>query len=247
MIDIRFQKFSAGSIAATETVLKFEPTAQTPRVSCLMVSKGNMQFIQSAHRQFKAQTWPNKELVIVSSNISPALRQLAGADPDIVLCEAPAGQSLGELRNISVARASGEFICQWDDDDLYDPQRIAVAMGVLLKASVSAVFLQNLLLWWQARGKLAISVLRLWEGTILAHRSVVPVYPALTKGEDSAVANWITQHHSVALIDCADLYCYRVTGENTWNEAHFEKMFETASRVFAPEEFADVLALPCFR
>ncbi len=247
MADIRFQKFTAGSISATDTVFKFEGHSATPRVSCLMVTKGNMKFIETAYRQFKTQSWPHKELVIVAGTVPASLQQLAAADRDVVLVKAPASQTLGELRNLSIAHAKGEFICQWDDDDLYDPHRLAIMVGVLMQASVSAVFLQRILLWWQARDMLGISVPRVWEGTMVAHRSSVPIYPALTKGEDTAVANWILQHHSVALIDCADLYCYRVTGENTWHAAHFEKMFETASRIFAPEEFAGVLALPCFR
>ena len=32
--------------------------------------------------------------------------------------------TLGELRNLSVQYAQGEYVCQWDDDDYYSPLRL---------------------------------------------------------------------------------------------------------------------------
>ena len=93
---------------------------------------------------------------------------------------------------------------------------------------------------------MCISPSRVWEGSLLARRSVMPVYPALKKGEDTTVTKWITEHFPVALIDCPQLYCYRITGQNTWNEAHFESLFAAANKHFKPEEFGGVFALPCF-
>jgi glycosyltransferase involved in cell wall biosynthesis len=246
MPEIMFQKFPAGSISASSQKFSFDVPSATPRVSCLMVTRGRMQFVKHAYRQYKLQSWPNKELVIVSDNITQPLDDLASSDPGIILVRAAKSSSLGELRNLSIARSTGDFVCQWDDDDLYDPQRISISMGILMKASASAVFLNRVLLWWQQRNLLSISQLRVWEGSIVAARSVVPVYPSLPKREDTEVVNWITQHHSVALFDHPNLYCYRVTGQNTWNEKHFENMFRDASYRFPAEQMRDAFTLPCF-
>lgn len=50
---------------------------------------------------YEAQTWPNRELVIVE-------------DPGTV----------GLKRNIACNRSEGEYICHWDDDDWSHPDRI---------------------------------------------------------------------------------------------------------------------------
>jgi glycosyltransferase involved in cell wall biosynthesis len=246
MSQISFQKFPAGSICASDHKFSIEFPTTTPRVSCVMVTRGRMQFVKHAYRQFKSQLWPNKELVIVSANVTEPLEELASSDSDIILIGAAKSLPLGELRNLSIARSTGDFICQWDDDDLYDPQRLSISMAILMRASVSAVFLSRLLLWWQRRNLLSISHLRVWEASMVAARSVIPVYPSLAKREDTMVANWITQHHSVALIDHPNLYCYQVTGQNTWNDKHFENMFRDASFTFPPEQVSSAFTLPCF-
>jgi len=246
MPEITFQKFPAGGVCAADQKFSIDAPSTTPLVSCVMVTRGRMQFVKHAYAQFKAQTWPTKELVIVSDNITEPLEDLASSDSTIVLVKAAKNLSLGDLRNLAIARSTGDFICQWDDDDLYDPQRLSISMGILMRASVSAVFLSRLLLWWQQRNLLGITQIRVWEGSMLAARSVMPVYPSLAKREDTSVANWITQHHSIALIDHPKLYCYRVTGQNTWDEKHFENMFRDASLKFTPEQAKSVLSLPCF-
>jgi hypothetical protein len=42
------------------------------------------------------------------------------------------------------------------------------------------------------------------------------------------------------------LYCYRVTGENTWKAKHFDKLFDQATWTFKKEEFGEVFKLQCF-
>jgi len=34
------------------------------------------------------------------------------------------GVTLGELRNYSISKASGTYICVWDDDDWHNPHRL---------------------------------------------------------------------------------------------------------------------------
>ncbi len=216
-------------------------------MSCLMVTRGNPGLVAQSLACFRAQTWRHKELVIVCDDVSAELRQLLEREPSVRLIEISEKLPLGDLRNLSVARSRGTYVCQWDDDDLYDPRRIATQVGVMTASGVMAVFLSRWLIWWPARDTLALSPQRVWEGSMLAHRSVIPVYPSLRRKEDTYVVKWITSHHATALLDCPQMYCYRITGENTWDEAHFDFLISRSARVFEDEEKRRMMQLPCFR
>lgn len=246
MKKVSYQRFPAGVASDASIYEVGENASGTPKVSCLMVTRGNFDLAKTAYYSFKLQTWSNKELIIVCDAGADELKGLVASDQQVKFIEAPSGLTLGELRNISIAHASGDFVCQWDDDDLYAPERISVCVGILISASVDAVFLNSWIVWWMQRQSMCISPSRIWEGSLLARRSVMPIYPALKKGEDTTVSKWITEYFPVALIDCPQLYCYRITGENTWNEAHFEGLFSAAVKHFKPEEFDGVFSLPCF-
>ncbi len=246
---IKYTRHAAGAIATTGLADEFHESPHSshgPLVSCLMVTRGNPELVASALACFRAQTWINKELVVVCENVTPALRELLKDDHRIRLVEVSHKVSLGDLRNLAVAHSTGTYLCQWDDDDLYDPRRIAVQIGILTSAGVMAVFMSRWMIWWAARDVLALSNRRIWEGSMLAHRSVLPIYPALPRKEDSYVTHWVTAYHPIALMDSPQMYCYRVTGQNTWDEAHFERMLAQATKIFEGEEKAALLQLPCF-
>ncbi len=217
-------------------------------VSCLMVTRGNLDFVRSACASFESQTWPDKELVVVTDRANDELRLLVRAQGEQVrLFEVGPGYTLGELRNLSVGRSRGDFVCPWDDDDLRDPDWIAASLRVLQQAAVDAVFLERIVLWWESRQWLALSARRAWEGSMLAKRSVIPVYPAMARTEDTAIVRWMLRYCSVALMDQPQFYVYRITGENTCDPAHFETLFAQCSRRYQAEEFGEVLRLPAFR
>jgi glycosyltransferase involved in cell wall biosynthesis len=249
---IPFRKFSAGTgiSASYKNICRFEESlSEHQLVSCVMVTRGDMDLIYASYSSFKSQSWKNCELVIVCDNVGDELRSLADEDcGKIRLVEVQNGAfTLGDLRNLSVARARGEFICQWDDDDLYDPDRISISMKVLIESSVEAVFLCRWLMWWEKRGLLSISPSRIWEGSLFARKSAISIYPSIAKGEDSVVTDWITKYYSISLIDYPQLYCYRVTGQNTWTINHFEQLFGNSSKAFKADEFITVFKLPCFQ
>ncbi len=248
-MNITYTRHAAGAVPGSSSTLRHHDAQHAgsgPLVSCLMVTRGNPALVSQALDCFRAQTWQHKELVIVCDNVTDELRALFKEDRQVRLFEVTQKLSLGDLRNLSVAQSAGTYICQWDDDDLYDPTRIEIQMSVLAAAGVQSTFLSRWLIWWPARDKLVLSSSRVWEGSMLAHRSVVPVYPALPRREDSYVAKWVTAYHATALIDLPQLYCYRVTGENTWDEAHFERMLSRATKIFGGEEKRSLMKLPCF-
>ncbi|CAN5182615.1 hypothetical protein BH09PSE3_BH09PSE3_22920 [soil metagenome] len=209
-----------------------------PLISCLMVTRGGKFPAMFAIECYRRQTWQNRELVIVCDKPDAPIKTLVAelADPSIRYVDAHSA-SLGELRNTSVAHARGDLLCQWDDDDLYHPQRIEFMAGALIEHGVSAVFLQRWLIWWPARRQLAVSGSRTWEGSMIVDRAILPTYPAQALAEDNITIARLCSLHPTLLIDRAALYCYIVHGANSYEDRHFETMVKWASTVIPDERY----------
>lgn len=189
-------------------------------VSCLMVTKpSRIDMARRAIECFEAQTYRNRELVIVAEEALPI------AARDIIFGTG----SLGELRNVSVAHANGEFIAQWDDDDWHHPQRLERQLAGL-KAWGDEFDGCTLARWTLAdarTGGVAYSGYRPrgWEGSLVARRWRVPVYPALCRGEDTPVVDAM----KITMLDEPDLYIYNIHGANTFGPDHFMAMFRQST------------------
>ena len=202
-----------------------------------MVTRGRLYPSHFAIECFRAQTYENRELVIVCDDPgAPIAAYVAGLkDPKIRYVET-AHARLGDLRNVSVAEARGELVCQWDDDDLYHSKRLEYQVETLLEAGVAAHFLGRWTMWWPRRRQLALSAIRVWEGTMLARREAVGKYPSQGREEDTKMVAELMENHRIIVTDAPEIYCYIVHGRNTCDEDHFDFMFTTASWVFSDYE-----------
>lgn len=191
------------------------------------------------------QTYPNLELVVVEDGTDDTLAQHIRdlGDPRIRHHRLPPeGRTLGELRNEAVDRATGPYVCQWDDDDLYDPERVETQMAAILALGAEACFLARERLRWPARRKLAVSCARVWEGSMVCAKDRLPRYPAQRRGEDTPVAEGVVRTCRVVSIDAPELYTYVCHGNNTFNESHFAEHFAVATEIWAePGVYAERL------
>ena len=206
--------------------------ANQPLISCMMVTKNRFEQAKLAIQCFQNQTYPYKELVIVDDDQSDCLAEYVHqlADDTIqYLRLAPENRTLGELRNLARANTSGTYVCQWDDDDLIDPLRLEMQMSALQSLNADACFLQRWLMWWVEQRRLATSRTRIWEGSILCHKSKLPPYPVQRQGEDTLVSSQIIQNCRVVLLDQPQLYLYVVHQQNTFGDEHFEQHWQQAS------------------
>ncbi|MFJ3310980.1 glycosyltransferase [Streptomyces sp. NPDC086549] len=219
--------------------------APAPTVSCLMVTKDRSATARRAITCFRNQTYPNLELVVVEDGTDDALEQHIRDLGDPRICYhrlPPEGRSLGELRNEAVDRATGPYVCQWDDDDLYDPERVETQMAAILALGAEACFLAREQLWWPARRKLGVSCARVWEGSVVCAIDRLPRYPAQRRGEDTPVTEEVVRTSRVVSIDAPDLYTYVCHGANTFNESHFAEHFDVATQIWAePGAYAERL------
>jgi glycosyltransferase involved in cell wall biosynthesis len=206
-----------------------------------MVSRGEAFPARFAIDCYRAQTYPNRELIIVCDRPDSELSRLVSSlgDRTIKYVETPR-MVLGELRNASVAAASGSLLCQWDDDDLYHPRRIAYQVEALASTEAVAHFLDRWLLWWPKRRLLGVSKARGWEGSMLIRRDAIPRYPSMTKMEDAVLIEALVRDQLISMSDCPELYCYVNYGGNTWGDSHFRELFQEASLIY--EDYDEALA-----
>jgi glycosyltransferase involved in cell wall biosynthesis len=217
---------------------------ELPLISCLMVTKNRANLAKISISCFLNQTYPNKELVIVddgeSSELQEFVRQLN--HPQISHYHLPSqGLTLGELRNISVAKATGSYLSQWDDDDLSDPSRLESQMTAIRSLKADGCFLDTLYMWWPDRQRLIESRRRIWEGTLVCRKDIFPVYPSLRRGEDTEVVQLLLENHRIAAINRPHLYLYGIHQNNTWNAEHFDAHWQVARTKFEDDAYLKIL------
>ena len=121
-----------GEQIAGELVPPAAGSVSGPLVSCLMVSRGDRPAVAQAIACYRAQTYANRELVILCDQPGNLIEPLlAGLDDPTIRYHFVDRAPLGTLRNRAVAHARGELLCQWDDDDLCHPRRIDVQVAAL--------------------------------------------------------------------------------------------------------------------
>ena len=224
----------------------FQPLfGELPSVSCVMVTANRPAQARVAVECYRKQTWPNRSMIIIDTGTDDALaRWLADlGDSSIKYENIDRGtMTLGEVRNIAIQGAMGEYICNWDDDDLYHPLRIEGQMTGMLQARATVSILLRLLIWHPIKGRAVVSSRRPWEGSLLANRSLMSSYAAENRGEDTPVISALQNSARMAYLDAPELYVYVRHPHNTWDEDHFETIERTATSTSATMDYSAVLA-----
>lgn len=202
-----------------------------------MVTRGNTSHVQLSIEQYRQQNYTPRELVIVCNSVTDDLERLVGrAGSDVRLVRAAAELTLGDLRNLSVEEAQGEIVCQWDDDDLYGPERISHGVGALLHVGADAMFLRQWFIWCPSQRVLSLSRSRIWEGSMIAFKKAVCRYPALRREEDTRMVDAMVPQSSIALLDDPLSYCYCIHRQNTSPDAHLQALIDKARPKFSYAE-----------
>jgi glycosyltransferase involved in cell wall biosynthesis len=208
-----------------------------PLVSCLMVtlpSAARLAFVKRSIAAYCAQTHAPRELVMVLDQ-GPRQAKAAISDhvaslgrDDIRIIEAQGPLTLGALRNLSRASASGQFHCQWDDDDLHHPRRVESQLAALTDSGAQAVCLQEVLMFFTASRELYWTNWRASEPTVMPAtvmcRANAPVRypesgPNARRGEDTDVCVQLLRLGALhPMADAPHLLVYVNHGANTWDD-----------------------------
>lgn len=133
---------------------------------------------------------------------------------------------LGALRNIGLRAATGDIICQWDDDDLCSPDRLKCQSSYFSNSEILATTLHSQICWFSNLGELYIRTggREGIHGTIMFRNGLNLFYSDnMDKGEDTCLMTDILRvaKNGVYCIDGhPELYLRTYHGNNTWNFAH---------------------------
>ena len=203
-------------------------------ISCICITKNNPFLLTRAIACFKAQTYSNKELLVVYESDNKDVQQVIIAESNndfsIQFIERPVlpKSSLGALKNNAIAISKGEYFCQWDDDDWYGADRLQIQMEAIIKSAAPICFFGHWI-FYDAISEIAyLSFRRNWEGSILCKKSIVTdevKYALLPKLEDTPFVNKISEMYAIAQVVKPSSYIYVYHGNNTWGFSHFQDNF----------------------
>jgi len=216
-----------------------DPSA-VPTIDCLMVTLPVPQrydLVRRSIEDYCRQTYAKKKLLIVIGRDGVDAARQALHDyvaslrrDDIEVIVPDRLLNLGELRNLSVEHATGDIVCQWDDDDRSHPQRLEFQAAHLMKTGLGAVFLQDVMQFFPAANALYWTNWRATPagghpGTLMARRSEMLRYPTqgdtARLGEDTTLASALRERGCLGYLpDMAHLFVYVSHGANSWDAAH---------------------------
>jgi len=218
---------------------KVRGSTSVPLISCLTVScPARLDCLRSAVEDFINQTHPEKELVIVVNerDCAAVLDNYSNSSLNIRLVRVPEGMTLGALRNLAAKEATGDVLCQWDDDDRYSPERLSLQLQRLESESTYACFLHQQLhffsdtreLFWtdwrRYDGQLLIESWRHYIPGTVMYRRIDAGYPEegqyAWKGEDTVFAQHLLRRGAVGVVSPPGTYVRIFHGANAWDRIH---------------------------
>ena len=194
-----------------------------PLISCLCPTKNPPKTVKVAIDCFNNQTYPNKELILVTDEKNAYIEDLKKLTSDnIKLFYAPYESTIGTLRNISVDNAKGEYIATWDDDDVYHKDRLTVQYNAIVRLNKECCFLKRVLVHDIVSGNKGISKTgRSIENTMVALKKATPRYEESKKiAEDVPIKNFFLSKGKCVIIDEPQLYIYNIHENNTCKYEH---------------------------
>ena len=205
-------------------------------ITCITITRpGRLPLLRLAIHDFMRQTHTERDLLVLhdgDDSFDAAVRALvaqAPADPAVRVLRVPGQQTLGALRNGATELATGDLVCQWDDDDRYHPMRLELQLRALQADNADFCFLADQLHWFAAAAEMSWDdwsrepyPLDFVQGSLLGRRALMPVYPALARGEDTSLCLSILHagHRVTRLRDHGWCYVYVFHGGNVWTEQH---------------------------
>lgn len=214
-----------------------------PKISCLLVTaKGRFEYAKRSIQCYLDQTYSNRELVVINEGPKEYQNELQTyietlQRPDIRFVWLKGFYTLGALRNIAMAMATGEYICQWDDDDYCMPHRLAAQFSYMSRFSEAKVcyladqlqyfFLSNELYWndWKVHASAGQKKYSLIPGTIMAKQNLGVRYPHTRAGEDSVLSDALIDKDFDAVIlmhGFGNMHVYTHHGKNVYNFDHHD-------------------------
>ncbi len=200
----------------------------TPKISCLTVTRDRSWFLKRAVEGFLNQTWPSKELVVVpdgrATNRSWVFEYVKSLRRKNIRAVMPKpGCSLGELRNYAVGAADGDVVCNWDDDNIYHPERLKTQYEGMREAEVSFSFIRDYFHLFEDTREIYIvrQDRARGAGTFMHEHSPLVKYDSIDRNEETALLKNILENKQVHYLEDRPYVYVRVYhGANAWGRAY---------------------------
>lgn len=179
-----------------------QPAYQYPLISCIMPTTGRAAYVAQSMQMFLAQDYPNKELIIVynkATDLPSDWLSLSVEDfPQNVILVRALSKVLGAKRNEACRYSRGAIIAHWDDDDIYNTDRLTLQAMPILMGEADITGLQSFAFFESATGKSWMPSAKLFAemfegnihgGSIMYNRYVwdsVTQFSNMSIGEDAA-------------------------------------------------------------
>lgn len=212
-----------------------EFSTHNPLVSCLCITHKRPEFLKTAIECFEAQNYSNKELIIVHNTQDFAtinlLRNISNKNIKPIPLETNGIKiSIGELRNIAISQAQGDYLCTWDDDDWYHADRIKYQLESIQISKKRACVLSQVLIFDRSSDKTYLSFSRLWENSLFFERKILSdfdiQYRHISRAEDYYFVNRLIELNLLYPLLNPMLYIYHATDINTCGRSHFDYLIE---------------------
>lgn len=203
-------------------------------ISCITVTKNRVNFLSKCINYFINQDYTNKELLIGFFKTDLTTIQYIenlpisfSASNNIKFIELE-DLSTGSARNFVIKKALGKYICIWDDDDYYAPNRLTSQLDFLKNSKVLAVSLSSVLIYSTRYDEIRLGFERItgWEGSLFMDKSIFTGYEDLTVGEDTPLLNYLYDNKFLKIQFNPDIYVYILHNSNTSPQRHLENIFD---------------------
>jgi len=215
-------------------------------VSAILPTRGRQEWARQAVKCFQAQTYPDKELVIVDDKDEPSFPE----GPPILnsIHAFSSARNIGAKRNECCRIAKGASITHWDSDDWSAPERMAEQVQQLKDSGMQLVGYYSMLFHvdhhdeaeryyrynFSPHWALGTS-LTFWKSFWLNNK--FPENKPKNAGEDSdmvCAARWIKQFQSY---DGGQMMVARVHPGNTASKTISAPQYRKVTRADFPEAF----------
>lgn len=111
-----------------------------PKVTVIIPSAQRSDLLEQAIEIYQSQDYHNKELIIFESKARFVSLE---TEDDMTHYKTISHPTVGEARNLAIARSKGDIIIHQDDDDIYTPDWISRSVQALIDSKADMVGLKD--------------------------------------------------------------------------------------------------------
>ena len=203
-----------------------------PLLSCICVTSKRPDLLLKSILSFDQQNYPNKELIISYPKNDHDTKELieqvrAITDIIVVVVERDEHISLGLARNEAARLCNGDYICIWDDDDIYHFRRLSEQYNLLQGSGryFQSSIIKQIILFDATIQKAYLSFENYWNSTLLCKTNHFLEHPCndTNRFECQPVINYLLQDNLLLQSNLSPyLYTAVYHGSNVIDYYHFK-------------------------